>query len=433
MEVISYLIIWLATKVVNNSLLSIGLILSIIALRFVINRFFMDKVARWVMPVLWGLVGIKLIIGQDILNILKIFPKTNCIEVIYCDEYTLRISTGIRGLDYVIDNFLFHHNLGEGLLFAMAVIWMIGVVVMLMYFVIAYLRVKRIVKESVPLVWRNVRLCDKIKQPFILGTFKPIVYMPSNVSDEEFNYILEHECAHIDRRDNIRKIVGYILICVHWFNPFVWMGYYALCKDIELACDEKAVSHFNMTEKKIYANILLGWSLRAPAILSGHLAFCEIAVKERVKAVFIGKLQSRKISVLVCAIILGEVLIYPDNAKAIMMDPTPNIYKVESEIHTQEEIDEVIEEILRINKESKEYGGWTLVNVYYIGDETSSEWNKEYYHVDDEDLMIIGCTWFNSSIDGTPVRNKGETMRGWKYIFIRNENDEWLYVDQGVC
>lgn len=439
MESFKYLIIWIATKVVNNSLLSISLILSVIVLRFIINRFFKDKVARWVMPVLWGLVGLKLMIPVDFGRCIGVTSSEEALFLIRKENNPLFMSIGTEQLHNFFSQSISKIN-SYSLVTMFEVVWSVGVVAMLIYCFVGYVWLKRGINEAVPTVWSNVRMCDKVKQPFIVGVFNPIVYMPSDVTDREFNYIVEHEHAHIERRDNIRKFVGYIILCIHWFNPLVWVAYFLLCKDIELACDERAVAHYDVSEKKTYANILLDWSAGTRAALAGPLAFGEIGVKERVKVVVANKDSKRKtqiVSAMICVFVALCTILHPDNAKAALWAQRtagffnhPTGCKEESEIFTQDELDAALKEAVAYCKDCRSIGFYP-VNVFYGGDDCFEK--KEccrIYGADEKDLMIFYSTYYNSWVGGTLVLDQGKySQYVMRIILLRNEKNEWEVVD----
>ena len=170
------------------------------------------------------------------------------------------------------------------ILYLGGIIWTVGIAILLLYGLISYLRLRRKVAEAIPYE-KNTWLCDQVKTPFILGVFRPRIYLPSGLNEEETAYVLAHEHAHLKRKDHLWKPLGFLLLTVYWFNPLVWVAYILLCRDIEAACDEKVISDMAMTEKKAYANALVSCSMQRRLILACPLAFGEVGVKERVKGV----------------------------------------------------------------------------------------------------------------------------------------------------
>ena len=161
--------------------------------------------------------------------------------------------------------------------------WLFGIAIMLMYALLSYIRMRRVTAESLP--ENSYNLCDRINTPFILGIFKPIVFMPIGLSDDQCENVMAHERTHINRLDHVWKPLGFLLLSIYWFNPLMWIAYILLCKDIEFACDETVVSDMTPAGIKSYTETLLVCGINAHPALSCPLAFGEISVKERVKAV----------------------------------------------------------------------------------------------------------------------------------------------------
>lgn len=128
-------------------------------------------------------------------------------------------------------------------------------------------------------------MCDRIDTPFILGVFRPRIYLPSNMSEQDVTYVLAHEQAHIKRHDHWWKPLGFALLTIYWFHPILWIAYVLLCRDIELACDEKVIKEMGIDIKKPYSDALINCSIPRRAITACPLAFGEVGVKERVKTV----------------------------------------------------------------------------------------------------------------------------------------------------
>ena len=161
-------------------------------------------------------------------------------------------------------------------------IWLAGVGVMLTYAVIVYFLLKRRVSASVPCE-NSVRKSERVDTPFILGVFRPRIYLPFGLSEQTEQSVVAHEIAHLKRKDHLIKPLGYAILSVYWFNPLVWVAYSLLCRDIESACDEKVIKNMDTEARKAYATALLECSLRKNFIAACPLAFGETGVKNRVK------------------------------------------------------------------------------------------------------------------------------------------------------
>ena len=161
-------------------------------------------------------------------------------------------------------------------------VWLIGLGAMLLYALVSYLRLRRRVSVSLPIRDR-IYLCDAISSPFILGVVKPRIYLPSGLDEVQRQNVLSHERAHLARRDHWWKPLGFALLAVYWFNPVLWLAYTLLCRDIELACDERVIRTMDESAVKTYSTVLLACSMPRKAVITCPLAFGEVGVKERVR------------------------------------------------------------------------------------------------------------------------------------------------------
>ena len=166
----------------------------------------------------------------------------------------------------------------------LSVIWLAGVSGMLLYMAFSYFRIWRKVQVSAREAG-NVFLSDNLTSPFILGVIRPRIYLPSGIREEEKTYVLAHEQAHLKRLDHLWKPLGFLLLSVYWFNPVLWAAYILLCRDIELACDEKVIGREGEAFKKQYSEALLACSAKQRLVTACPLAFGEVGVKSRIKSV----------------------------------------------------------------------------------------------------------------------------------------------------
>lgn len=165
-----------------------------------------------------------------------------------------------------------------------SIIWLFGMLAIFTHSVISYIRLKRRIGTGTnydDIIW----ICDAVETPFIIGFIKPRIYLPSNMDGEIKKYVLAHEYAHIRRKDHIWKPLGFLIVCIHWFNPLVWVAYVLFSRDIEMACDEKVIKNYDVEERKAYSKALLACSASNRPITDCPVAFGEIAVKSRVKSV----------------------------------------------------------------------------------------------------------------------------------------------------
>ncbi len=275
-------------NILNRSIAASWLIAVVIVLRFAVK-----KVPKWLMPALWGVAGLRLLMPVTVESLISLIPSAKTLPKEMLHESTFQISSGVSMIDEPVNRYIGSRDAGRvseavtgqnHLMTILGIIWLVGVGVMLFYALFSYLRIRKNVAVSIPYEG-NVRVCDRISFPFILGVFRPGIYLPSGLEKEDEQYVLAHERAHLKRLDHIWKPLGYLLLCVYWFHPLVWAAYVFLCKDIELACDEKVIVEFDLKKKKAYATALLDCSIGRRRVMVCPLAFGEVGVKERVKSV----------------------------------------------------------------------------------------------------------------------------------------------------
>ena len=275
-------------KALNMSISAGWLILAVLLLRLLLK-----KAPKWISVMLWGIVGLRLVLPFSLQSVFSLIPSAEVVSPSIGYARHPEINSGVSVLDNAVNPTLGTSlaatpmnsvNPMQIVLFLGGIIWTVGIAILLLYGLISYLRLRRKVAEAIPYE-KNTWLCDQVKTPFILGVFRPRIYLPSGLNEEETAYVLAHEHAHLKRKDHLWKPLGFLLLTVYWFNPLVWVAYILLCRDIEAACDEKVIADMEMTEKKAYANALVTCSMQRRLILACPLAFGEVGVKERVKGV----------------------------------------------------------------------------------------------------------------------------------------------------
>ena len=280
-------------KLVNMSITASWLIAAVILLRIVLK-----KAPKWVSCMLWVLVAIRLLCPVAIESSLSLVPSADTypVNAIYNSDtnvsnnpYNRQIHTGFEAIDGQPGNNTILQDVSTGATLRsniniIAYVWIIGMAAMFIFSAISYRKLNKSVHASVPFR-DNVRICDDIQSPFILGIIKPIVYLPSFLTDETLENVLTHEAAHLKRHDHWWKPLGYLLLAIYWFNPLCWLAYILLCRDIEMACDEKVIRDMDNSAKAAYSQALLYCSFPRRRIAACPLAFGEVGVKERVKSV----------------------------------------------------------------------------------------------------------------------------------------------------
>lgn len=275
-------------KLLNMSIIASWLVLIVMVIRILFKK--VPKITRIVM---WGFVGLRLVWPFSFVSIFSLIPSVNTIpeNIMYLNRP--RIQTGISPINEIINPFIsdlytpneiYSANPLQIVVFISSVIWIVGMIIMLLYTLFSYLRIRSRVVEAVPLN-DNIYLCDQISTPFILGMMSPCIYLPSDINEQDIEYVIAHENAHLKRLDHWWKPIGFLLLSIYWFNPILWLAYYLFCKDIELACDEKVINEMDNQYKKPYSMALINCSSSRKHLIVCPLAFGEVAVEDRIKTI----------------------------------------------------------------------------------------------------------------------------------------------------
>ena len=257
-------------------------------------RVLLRKAPKWSRILVWLLAGLRLALPVSVKSAWSLVPSETVLDY-KTAQYAAKpeLTSGIASFNSAVNPVFGEHFAAnpQGSVNPLQVwmhiaggIWALGVLVLLVLAFVSFWKVRRRVGASIELS-PGVRLCDGIDTPFLLGLFRPAIYLPSGLPEDEREYVLAHEIAHKRHGDCVWKLLGYGLLCVYWFDPLVWLGYSLFCRDLELACDERVVKGYSLPEKKRYASVLLSNSVPRGAISVCPLAFGEVGVKERVKRV----------------------------------------------------------------------------------------------------------------------------------------------------
>lgn len=263
------------------------LILAILLLRLALQR-----APKSVRPALWFLAAVRLVCPSFGESPLSLLPSAETVPQAVLERDAFYVNSGLTALNSTVNEQLVDYyettplpaGHTKSVLSVCAAGWIAGMVLMAVWAFVSWLRLRRRVAEAVP-EGEGVWLCDRIGSPFLLGLVHPRIYLPAGLDGESRTYVLAHERAHIRRRDHWVKPVGFLLLAAYWFNPLLWLAYVLLCRDIELACDERVIRELGSQSKKPYSQALLRCSVHRGMIAACPLAFGEVGVKERVKNV----------------------------------------------------------------------------------------------------------------------------------------------------
>lgn len=270
-------------------LLNLSINASILIAAVLIFRLIFKKAPKWINCLLWALVGIRLILPFSLESSISLIPKKEVIPSNIIYELNPKINTSSTVVNEYINNSL-ATNMGDSvtktavIMYISGFIWLIGLVLMLSYSVISYLVLRHKLNTSTLYV-DGVKQSDRIASPFVLGIFKPMIYIPYTLNSQDLEFVIAHEKAHIKRKDYLWKPLGFLILSIYWFNPIIWISYIFLCRDIESACDEKVISELDSDARKNYSFALLNCSIKQRAITACPVAFGETGVKSRIKGI----------------------------------------------------------------------------------------------------------------------------------------------------
>ena len=275
-------------KIVNMSISASWAVVAVLALRFCLK-----KAPKWVNVLLWGIVAMRMVFPFSIESVLSLIPSAETISPTIMMEQTPSVQTGVPALNHVINPVIsgsFTPAPGASAnplqiwIPILTGIWLFGVAALFLYSAASYWRLRRKVCEAV-ILRGNIYQSENVCSPFVLGIIKPKIYLPYHMDSREMDHVIAHEQTHIRRKDHWWKPLGFLLLTIHWFNPLMWLSYILLCRDIELACDEKVIREMGNEQRADYTQALVACSVGRRVIAACPLAFGEVGVKERVKSV----------------------------------------------------------------------------------------------------------------------------------------------------
>ena len=296
-------------RIVNTSISAGWVVLAVLLLRLCLKR-----APKWASVLLWGIVAARMVFPFSIESVLSLIPSAETISPTIMMEQSPSVQTGVPALNHVINPVIsgsFTPAPGASAnplqiwIPVLTGLWLFGIAALFLYSAASYWRLRRKVCEAV-ILRGNIYQSENVCSPFVLGVIKPKIYLPYHMDSREMDYVIAHEQTHIRRRDHWWKPLGFLLLTIHWFNPLMWLSYILLCRDIELACDEKVIRGMGNAQRADYTQALVACSISRRSIAACPLAFGEVGVKERVKSVMHYKKPAFWIvlaSVVICAVV----------------------------------------------------------------------------------------------------------------------------------
>ena len=275
------------SNILNISITASWLILVVIGLRLILK-----KAPKWVNVALWGIVALRLLMPFSIESSLSLVPSVETVS-----DHVLQAEPAYSHGDTQLD-IITNPNYGNVVtvdlddsmdsfqwsMVKMSLVWYAGIAVMSAYTLLSFLILRRKLRTAV-FLQDNLCQCETVSSPFVLGIVKPKIYLPYGMDDQNLSHVIAHEQAHIRRKDHWWKPIGFLLLTIHWFNPLMWVAYILLCRDIELACDEKVIAELGNEQRADYTQALVACAVNRRMIAACPLAFGEVGVKDRVKSI----------------------------------------------------------------------------------------------------------------------------------------------------
>ncbi len=380
-------------NVLNMSISAGWIVLAVLLLRMVLK-----KAPKWLAVLLWGIVGIRLVCPFSIESTLSLIPSAETVSPDIMVDKNPHIQSGVPFINGAINPIIMDglkpidDQLASPLqiwLPVISVVWILGVAALLAYTAVSYLRVCSKVRTAV-LLENNIYQCETVVSPFVLGIIRPKIYVSFGMDEDSLGHVLDHERAHISRRDHLWKPAGFLILSIHWFNPIMWLGYILLCRDIELACDEKVVRNLDNGERADYSEALLRCSVNRRMICACPLAFGEVGVKSRVKNVLGYKKPA-------FWIIIAALFVCIAAAVCFLTNPKTNDAEVEPGFA-----------ILEVGSDAK---GVDIDVVSLVTDEKGR--------------LVLKIRWKNHS--GTTI------CFGVDFMIEKREGGDWVRLESNVC
>ena len=305
-------------KIINMSISASWLVLAVLILRFVLK-----KAPKWINVLLWGIVAIRLIFPFSFESTLSLIPSAETIPLNIGMDTTPTINSGISAINNAVNPIISQSNtpmagasvnLLQITIGIYEYIWIFGMIALALYTAISYWRLRRKVDTAVHYK-DNIFQSENVSFPFVLGIIKPRIYLPFKMNGQYLEYVVAHEQAHICRKDHWWKPLGFLLLMIHWFNPLMWLAYVLLCRDIELACDEKVIKELGNEQRGDYTQALVACSVNRRMIAACPLAFGEVSVKERVKSVMNYKKPAFWVIIISVIVCVGVAVCFLTNPK----------------------------------------------------------------------------------------------------------------------
>ena len=430
----------------NLSVMAGWMVLAVLVLRLCLK-----KAPRWITCVLWGLVALRLLVPFTVESPISLIPTAETVvSGDTADASAPVVNSGVASIDKSLNDWLqtpvvpptvsSDTDVGENtdtpdapidpnpeeqmpsggtsdtdktvsrmerVLNIAAPVWLVGIGLMLLYELFSVLRVRSRVLDAV-LLRDNVWQSDRISSPFIFGLFRPRIYVPYDLEEPVLEQVLSHERAHLHRRDHWIKPFAFTLLAVYWYSPLLWIGYILLCRDIEVACDQRVVRSLDEDARRQYATALLQCGVERRSIAACPLAFGEVSIKQRIKSV----LNYRKpllwviiASLVVCSVAAVCLLTVPreDSPKVVgAQELEPDFDRTFGGTDTDgslvsKGVDWLWEHAENPEAKTADIDMWDEINIPLVVSRSKADLDELISACSDETLQVDMRDWFESA------------------------------------
>ncbi|MEQ6388015.1 M56 family metallopeptidase [Bacillaceae bacterium S4-13-58] len=306
--------------------INMSYIASIVIVFILVARLLIAKAPKKYSYILWAVALVRLIVPisfESALSLIPVDPRPISNDVLY--DISPNINTGMPNIDHSISGSLPATDVVASVnpmqvwIFIGSLLWLLGIATLLIYGMVSLIKMKSKFKNA-NCEKDNIYQSDNVTTPFVLGLIQPKIYLPTSLSDGEKNYIVLHEQTHIKRFDHVIRFLSYLTLCIHWFNPLVWIAFWLSGKDMEMSCDESVINQLGHSVKKEYSQSLLNLATGRTKLGLTPLAFGEGDTKERIKNIINFKQPKFYIIIIALAILIFTSIGLLSNPKSEEQD-----------------------------------------------------------------------------------------------------------------
>ncbi|MFZ7131782.1 MAG: M56 family metallopeptidase [Eubacteriales bacterium] len=353
--------------------INMSYIASIVIVFILVARLLLAKAPKKYSYILWAVALVRFIVPisfESVLSLIPVNPTPVSNDILY--DVSPNINTGMPNIDQSISGLLPEADVVTSVnpmqiwIFIGSLIWILGIAILLVYGIVSFIRMKGNLKNA-NCVMDNIYQSDNVTTPFVLGLFQAKIYLPTSLSDAEKDYIVLHEQTHIRRFDHVIRFISYLALCIHWFNPLVWIAFWLSGKDMEMSCDESVINQLGYSVKKDYSQSLLNLATGRTKFGLTPLAFGEGDTKKRIKNIINFKKPKFYVLIITLAILIFMsigLLSNPKNEEPDLSFLSPD--NMLTQISEQEQV----------NVESFEYGNTYVSGVELVKwlDTAENDW-----------------------------------------------------------